>query len=232
MAEQSVVFSAKGLQPGDRVGPFVLVSKTIKGDKPHRYNLWRLRCCECGRGRNTTSGNLKRYVDWKHCRCVAANAKHGFDGLVEFRIWRGMLNRCYKPTERAYRWYGAIGHYVCKGWRDSFESFLADMGSRPSDKHSIDRIDTLKHYTCGQCDECKAKGDPANCRWATKDVQVRNQKNNLWFTRNGETKILKDWCREVGLTYRVVHRRIYHLGWSFEDAISKPIIRRGRPEAG
>lgn len=228
MAEGKATFSARGLQVGDKVGPFVLIDRAICGKKPHTYNRWRLRCEVCGRERHTASCNLKRYVDWTTCRCVSPTAKHGFDKLVEFRIWRGMLARCYKPGEQAYRFYGAIGHYVCQRWRDSFEAFLSDVGHRPSDQHSIDRIDTLRHYTCGKCDECREKGEPANCRWVTKHVQVRNMKNNLWFTHEGETKILKDWCRHFGMTYRVVHRRIYDHGWSFERAISTPIVSRKR----
>lgn len=143
----------------------------------------------------------------------------------EYIAWRGMLARCYKPTEQAYRFYGAIGHYVCERWRNSFDAFLSDVGPAPSRLHSIDRADTLKHYTCGKCDECVQKSDPANCRWATKAQQVHNQKNNLWFTHDGETKILKDWCRDLGLTYRVVHRRIYDRGQTFGQAI-QPIIPR------
>ena len=227
MAERQAIFSAKGLQPGDRVGLLILVDSVMRGDtKVRTYRLWRVRCCECGRERNVPGHNLKRYVGRTKCRCASPTEIHGFDKLPEHRIWRGMLNRCYKPTEDAYRFYGAIGHYVCKRWRESFEAFFLDMGNRPDSTHSIDRIDTLKHYTCGKCDECHENGDTANCRWVTKDVQVRNQKNNLWFTRNGETKILKDWCREFGLKYRSIHCRIYRYGWSFEKAISEPSRRR------
>lgn len=219
MAESQAIFSARGLQAGDVVGPYLLLEKS-RGTcgKTYIYS-WLTRCTECGCERPILAHNLKRYVGGK-CRCSPLWE------MKEHGTWYGMLNRCYKPTEDAYRFYGAIGHYVCKRWRDSFENFLADMGKAPSPDHSIDRIDTLKHYTCGKCDECSEKGDPANCRWATKDVQARNMKNNLWFTHNGETKILTDWCREFNLTYRVIHRRIYDHGWSFEKAISTPIVKR------
>ena len=227
MADAKATFSAKGLQPGDRVGPFVLVElirgQTNRGPGWYSYT-WILRC-ECGRERKTVASNLKRYVGWTKCRCVSPTATHGLSHTSEYISWRGMLNRCYKPTEDAYRFYGAIGHYVCKRWRESFEAFYADMGLRPSTNHSIDRIDTLKHYTCGKCDECQEKSEPANCRWATKAEQVHNQKNNLWFMHNGKTKILKDWCRDAGLTYRVVHSRIYRFGWTFEKAITTPIVK-------
>lgn len=50
-----------------------------------------------------------------------------------YRVYRGLLNRCYNPNQKAYRHYGAVGVTVCKRWRGKggFERFLADKGMRP-----------------------------------------------------------------------------------------------------
>lgn len=51
--------------------------------------------------------------------------------------------------------------------RDGFAHFLADMGERPSAKHSLDRLDLNGGYT------------HLNCRWATREEQARNTRRTV-----------------------------------------------------
>src|SRR5687767_4591677 len=59
----------------------------------------------------------------------------------EYWVWMQMKKRCSDPAHDFYKDYGGRGIRVCDRWISSFENFLADMGPRPSSKHSIDRMD-------------------------------------------------------------------------------------------
>jgi hypothetical protein len=85
----------------------------------------------------------------------------------EYRSWASMLSRCRNPRDHSH-WstYGGRGITVCERWND-YRAFLADMGRRPSLKHSIDRIDNNGNY------------EPSNCRWATPSQQQLNTRRCL-----------------------------------------------------
>ena len=74
-----------------------------------------------------------------------------------------MLNRCKNKSQPHYANYGGRGIKVCERWL-SYINFLADMGRKPSPKHSIDRIDVNGDY------------EPSNCRWILRSEQMRNQR--------------------------------------------------------
>lgn len=120
-----------------------------------------------------------------------------------------MKSRCYSPSTSAHGKYRDRGIKVCQEWENDFNRFMADMGKKPSAKHSLDRIDNTKGYS------------PNNCRWATAGDQASNRSEfNKSFEYDGKTMVLKDWARELGIKYTTLYQRIYRSGLQFNAAIS------------
>lgn len=129
----------------------------------------------------------------------------------EYRAWRHMIRRCTAPTEKGFKNHGGRGITVCTRWMTDFSAFLADMGARPSSKHSIDRIDNNGNY------------EPSNCRWATSLQQNRNRRNTAWLEVRGVRKPLTQWADEKGLTRVALYSRLER-GWSPEQAVDMPFM--------
>lgn len=70
---------------------------------------------------------------------------------AEYRAWHGMKTRCTNPNRPDWKNHGGRGITVCDRWSSSFENFLADMGPKPSPRHSIDRINNDGGYSPENC---------------------------------------------------------------------------------
>ena len=134
---------------------------------------------------------------------------HGGTNLKEYKIWEAMKRRCYATSDKSYPNYGGRGIIVCERWIHSFKNFLEDMKQRPSDTHTIDRINNNGNYT------------PENCRWTTRKEQIKNRRCAHNLTFNGTTKTMLEWSNITGIDYFTLHKRIKH-GWTTEDALTKP----------
>ena len=71
------------------------------------------------------------------------------DNAVErhplYRTWSNMRRRCTNPKDCSYSVYGGRGISVCERWQD-FWTFVADMGPKPSARHTLERVDTEGNY--------------------------------------------------------------------------------------
>ncbi len=192
---------------GDILGVCTYLSeepKTIFKGRHTRYAKFR---CVCGK--EFISG-IKIVKNGGQCGC--GNIKHG--GATrgktspEYRIYMGILQRCYNPKDTGYYLYGGNGIGMSDEWKGSFLAFLKDMGLRPSPIHSVDRIDGMKGY-------CKE-----NCKWSTPKEQAANRLANVFYEYKGEQLILSEISRRSGVSFSSLKYRITVKRWSVEKATS------------
>lgn len=169
----------------------------------HGRSLWRCKC-NCGNEiivfyGSLTSGHTKSCGCLKKSRIIETHTTHGHTknntSSREYNTWMCMKSRCYNVNHEHYRYYGGRGIKVCDRWENSFESFLEDMGLCPRG-YTLERIDNDGDY------------EPNNCKWATKNEQACNKRNNRWIEFNGEKNTLSEWARRLGMPVNALHYKL------------------------
>jgi hypothetical protein len=142
-----------------------------------KYVAWEC-VCLCGRfvivksihlstGTTRSCGCMQKEKAAKLC---CEKTKHGRSKTTEHKTWSGMIARCgqSKSYVGEHR-YTSRGIKVCSQWLgdNGFQTFLDDMGKRPEDKTSIDRINNDLGYF------------KENCRWANHEQQQNNRSSNF-----------------------------------------------------
>jgi hypothetical protein len=136
------------------------------------HALW-LCVCDCGeehtvKGFRLRSGNakscgcLKSELGRKKVGVVNAAFKHGMFGTPEYVAYYGAKQRCTNPKGTSYKDYGGSG---IKFLFTSFEQWFAELGPKPTPKHSGDRFPNNE-----------GNYEPGNVRWATAKEQRENQR--------------------------------------------------------
>ena len=136
--------------------------------------------------------------------------KHGMYKYPEYPIWQQMNARCRNPRHPKYHRYGGRGITVCAEWRTNFATFLRDVGRRPIQGLTIDRIDNDGNY------------EPGNVRWSTPKEQQANGSCARKIVFNGEYIPRKEACRRAGILFGTFQSRLRY-GWTIEEALSNPV---------
>ncbi len=197
------------MNPGDAFGRLTILA--LVTSRPRRQWLCR---CMCGSEKVVMEYALRR-GSVRSCGCLrrdrmaagTVQATHRMTHTPEYRIWSGIKQRCMNPRDTAFDRYGARGVAVAPELVESFERFLAEVGLRPSPKHSIERIDNTRGYECG------------NIKWATPREQARNRRTNVRLTVDGVTKSVVEWAEQHHLPAGTIRSRVTR-GWPHELAIS------------
>lgn len=208
---------------GERFGRLVALERMPAKNKQDRRARWRCRC-DCG---NENIALLYTLLDGRtrSCGCGLREAlargigtKHGMRRSSEYQSWREMHSRCHRDRDWERRYYQDRGITVCPQW-SSFEQFFADVGPAPSPNHSLDRIDNAGPYS------------PDNCRWATRQEQMRNTRATRMLTAFGRTQSLTAWAQQFNLGPTTLAGRL-NWGWPIEEALTTPTLPRGKHRPG
>lgn len=211
------------VQKGDRFGLWTVMGPGIpqitRGVRVRALRTW-ICACDCGGGKTVTEKLLKK-GESASCGCHKKemtrlrHTKHGQskggEHSAEYRAWKAMKSRCGNKSQPSYARYGGRGIQVCARWQSSFESFLSDMGPRPSTSYSLDRIDNDKNYA------------PDNCRWADAQQQINNRSNTRFIHYKGVDVPLAHLAKKYGITSSTLALRIFRYKWPVEKALMTPI---------
>ncbi len=197
---------------GRRFGSLVASERVVIAQKSH----WICRC-DCGKSKTIWAGNLltDQSKSCGYCRDLGRCAIHGRAKTPEWNAWRHMRQRCYLEKFPGYKYYGGRGIRVCDRWLKgedgmrAFECFFADMGPRPSPKHSLDRRDVNEGYS------------KDNCRWATAKQQAGNKRKTHTVMFEGRRFTIPELAELKGFRYGLLYTRIITYKWPVNRAINQ-----------
>jgi hypothetical protein len=176
------------------------------------FQMWEC-LCSCGKKKAIRRASL-RNGNSKSCGCANTEAttnrnySHRESKNPVYQTYAKMIQRCENRKCKNYVDYGGRGIRVCEEWRKDFLSFLAYIGPRPSNLHTVDRIDNNGNY------------EPGNVKWSTRREQNRNKRNNVVVEIDGKPILLIDAAERYGIPYGTVASRLRY-GWTVDRALGR-----------
>jgi len=147
---------------------------------------------------NLSNSYVKNYVGNHKIEHKNLDMWHGKSSSRIYKIYRGMLARCYNKKHIHYDLYGGRGIKVCAEWLNDRKIFFewADKNGY-EDNLQIDRID------------CNGNYEPKNCRFVS---NIENQ-NNRRCTRLYKGVpigliVANEECNPLGFDWCLIYKRL------------------------
>lgn len=198
---------------GKKFGQLKVLEKTeIRANNNGEYKY---KCeCTCGKITFVRKSNLKS-GNSKTCGYCNRSVRHSplSNGLRSknkrlYSIYQNMKQRCYDENSITYKNYGKRGIKICDEWLNDYSKFYNwSIENNYQNNLSIDRINNDGDYC------------PQNCRWATKEEQQNNTRNNRKIKYNNEIKTLAQWAKILNMSQQKLRYRLNN--WSIEEAFKK-----------
>ena len=160
------------------------------------HKLYKCVCNECGYVRETTISALNRDAR-VHLGCKHLTKTGQFNRVCDKKKWisdkkiskayLGIMERCYNPECRDYRWYGAKGIAVCDEWKNNPKSFEKWCKDNYNGKLCLNRINVNEGYY------------PENCQWETLPETARNKTTTNYYDDGDEILTGKQLSSKYGL---------------------------------
>ena len=139
--------------------------------KPSGKKFKKILCrCSCGKEVSMDIYRFK-YGETLSCGCLSvestklANTK--FYPVIEliYNSWHSMMNRCYRKSNVAYKYYGGAGITVCDEWKNNYQNFLDwSLANGWEEGLHLDKdIKGGKIYS------------PQTCSWVTREENMKNR---------------------------------------------------------
>lgn len=162
------------LFPGTQLGELTLLGRVNKPTaRTYLKKQWKVQC-SCTKifvlpeYYLVRKGNPRRDCGGHTTKSLKSTFKQ------EYGIWLMMHQRCLFAHHKFYKYYGGRGIKIAKEWLATryggelddkgFERFIEHIKKRPSEGHSVDRINVDGNY------------EPGNVRWATAKEQAANKR--------------------------------------------------------
>lgn len=177
-----------------------------KGYSPENCKFGRGHCLNPESTAQAVKKNKKHRDEMKKLAGIHGNVSN----LRLYKIYQGIVARCYREYHVGYNDYGARGIRLCDEWLgfDGFCRFYKwSMENGYSKGLTIDRIDNNGSY------------EPSNCRWSTRKEQAVNRRTNITYYYNGEMKTLSQISEESRINYKKLYECVKSEKMSIDEAI-------------